>query len=137
MSAMRVAIASNDGKNINEPFGRARKFYIYDVDEKVALREVREAGFSIGHIERMSLVQDCDILIASRMGQETVDALFFSDIYPLVISDEIEKTLEKLRSRIRAFGLRQAKEIRSYSQSNVFELYMLATADNAWSELQR
>ncbi len=110
MSAVRVAVASRDGKNINEPFGRARKFYIYEVGEKIALREVREVEQENDHESKINLVQDCEILIASRIGHNVVEALFFSDVYPLIISEEIHKTLEKLRPRIRAFRLRDTHE---------------------------
>lgn len=106
---MKVAIASSDGKRVDEPFGCARKFYIYEVGEKIALLEVRKVEIlEHDHEARIRLISDCDLLLAVKIGCTAVDALFFSKIYPLAIDrEEIQKALERLRPRIASFRLRE------------------------------
>lgn len=107
---MRIAVASSDGIQIDQPFGCAGKFYIYEVGEQIALREVREAKQEHDHEARISLIQDCEVLIASKIGCNVVDALFFAGIYSLIISGEVGKTLQKLRPKINVFSLREKNE---------------------------
>lgn len=106
---MKVAVASGNGKLIDQPFGCAEKFYVYEVGERIELREVREAR-EHDHKARICLIQDCEVLIASKIGCSVIDALFFSGVYPLVIRGEVGKTLYKLRPRISVFRLREKNE---------------------------
>jgi predicted Fe-Mo cluster-binding NifX family protein len=103
---VKVAIVSADGKNIDEPFGCATRFFIYGVGEKIELLEVREAKPGHDHAARIDLISDCEILLTSKIGCDVVYTLFFSGIYPLVLRGEIPRILERLRPRVSCFRLR-------------------------------
>lgn len=70
----RIAIASNDGQNIDVHFARASRYYIYDVgNDGYALVETRTVagGTRGGHHEFepvMVLLKDCAAVFASRIG---------------------------------------------------------------------
>lgn len=74
----RIAIASTDGKVINEHFGHADHFYIVDIDEnRYQLAETRVSRPSCtGETEHapdrfaavLDLLADCDEILVSRIG---------------------------------------------------------------------
>jgi predicted Fe-Mo cluster-binding NifX family protein len=106
MRMVKVAVASSDGKRIDEAFGCATKFYIYDVEEKIALLEIRRfEGLEHDHEGRINLIRDCAILVASKIGC-SVDVFFATGIYPLVSKVRVRQVLERLRPRIGFFKLR-------------------------------
>lgn len=71
----RVGFASIDGAVVDEHFGSARYWQIYDIDAKKTFVETRktaakcaghcEGGF--GHI--LAVLDDCDALFVSRIGE--------------------------------------------------------------------
>lgn len=100
-----MAIASSNGEYIDIPLGCAEKFYIYEVGEKIIFSETREVKNKNNHETIINLIQDCEVLIASKIGCNLVDMLFFSEIYPMVINGEIQKTLKELQPKIHSFRL--------------------------------
>ena len=99
---MRVAIVSTDGKVINQHFGKASRFFIFEVEDcgKIQFLEVRETiplcgSADYGHADEVlnriiSLISDCEALLCSRIGSrpqeelrkngiKTVEAPYFID----------------------------------------------------------
>jgi len=106
MKMVKVAVASSDGKRVDEPFGCTRKFYIYDVGEEIALLEIRGVeGLEHDHEGRINIIQDCRILITSMIGC-SVDTFFAAGIYPLVSKVRVQRILERLKPRISFFKLK-------------------------------
>ncbi len=104
--SIRVAVASNDGKYVNQHFGHAQQFLIFDVDPDGAYEflEIRKnlpscKGGESNETERMAtlkIIKDCDAVVVSRIGQGAADFLVSSGIKPYIIPDFIENALEKL-----------------------------------------
>jgi predicted Fe-Mo cluster-binding NifX family protein len=83
--AYKIAIASSDGESVNQHFGKAESFLIYEVfDGKVEFvedREVsistRETVYSKSHINNIiELVSDCKAVFAIRIGDHAARELF-------------------------------------------------------------
>ncbi len=99
----RVAVASSDGKYINEHFGRASQFLIFNVaDDQFEFYELRNNDppcFGEGHNEdKMSrtveLLADCKAVLVSQIGPGAVQALSFKGITSYVLPDFIEDALK-------------------------------------------
>lgn len=74
---MRVAFASEDGQRVNQHFGHATRFWIWDLDAAggAALVDVRDNEPSCGPIERadaharaLDRLGDCDALVVACIG---------------------------------------------------------------------
>ena len=105
----RVAAASIDGKVINQHFGRASQFLIFDIDGKAFnFVETRENAppCSLGdhHEDAMGkavqMLSDCTIVLVSKIGSGAVQALGERGIQSYEIRDFIDKALEKLVSSL-------------------------------------
>lgn len=83
---MKVAVVSSDGKVVNQHFGKASRFYIFEVDgEKIQFLEVRETipvcgSADEGHADdvlgrAISLISDCKVLLCSRIGSRPQEEL--------------------------------------------------------------
>lgn len=73
----KVAVASTDGKFINEHFGRAKAFYIIDINENsysyIETRVIPPCCKNGEHSESdfdnvINLLSDCDGIFVSRIG---------------------------------------------------------------------
>lgn len=103
--SLRVAVASSDGKVINQHFGRAGIFLVFDVDEK-GYRFVEERKSDppcqLGEhddnaLDRtVGLIADCGIVLASMIGPGAEQAMNTRGIRAYAISDYIDRALEKL-----------------------------------------
>ncbi|MDS1030777.1 NifB/NifX family molybdenum-iron cluster-binding protein [Bacillota bacterium LX-D] len=81
----RVAIASSDGKVINQHFGRSRQFLIFEIAENGAWSfvELREntppCGMGEHHEDEMrwtaALLSDCSTVLASQVGPGAEQAM--------------------------------------------------------------
>lgn len=104
--SIRVAVASNDGKYVNQHFGHAQQFLIFDVDldgayEFLELRKNVSSckGGESNENERMEtlkIIKDCDAVVVSRIGQGAANFLVSHGIKPYMIPDFIDNALEKL-----------------------------------------
>jgi predicted Fe-Mo cluster-binding NifX family protein len=104
--ALKVAIASNDRQSINEHFGRARHFLIFEWAEgHFKLVEVREIvsphcggsqhdGNAINTI--VDLLSDCRFVLASQIGPGAIELLGLKSIKGFSISGVIDQALAKL-----------------------------------------
>lgn len=101
--SFRIAVASSDGKTIDEHFGKADKFLIFDIkDGKCELIEEREntpiCGTN-GHTqekvnETIKLISDCQAVFISRIGIGPELALQDKGINVYEVSIAIDKALE-------------------------------------------
>ncbi|MDR3313710.1 MAG: dinitrogenase iron-molybdenum cofactor biosynthesis protein [Oscillospiraceae bacterium] len=81
---MRVALASSDGKVVNQHFGRAEVFYILDIGEQITFVEARKTQplcNDFGHdanalAASVALLGDCQAVFAAKVGVGAAQALF-------------------------------------------------------------
>ncbi|MDA8233373.1 MAG: dinitrogenase iron-molybdenum cofactor biosynthesis protein [Clostridia bacterium] len=98
-----VAIASTDGKFINEHFGRAKKFLIFEINEGepfkfLELRDTTPACTPDGHhqdgLEQAAeLLKGCRAVLVSQIGPGAAAVLRQKGIEPLVRPNFIEDAL--------------------------------------------
>lgn len=83
--SLRIAIASTDGKVINEHFGRAKEFYIvnvfdvgrYEYMEKRSVAPLCSGGEHSDNAldELIEILSDCNMILAARIGAPMKTAL--------------------------------------------------------------
>ncbi len=102
---VRVAVATRDGKHVNEHFARARRFLVYDhVDGCWECREERhnQVPFSgNGHCDNLlektaDLIADCGGVIVEHIGPGATDFLLGRRIMPITLNGPIEAALQVL-----------------------------------------
>ncbi len=106
--SFKIAIASSDNQTINEHFGRARHFLIFDlVDSRFTLAEVREiASPHCGGVQHdaaaveniVELLSDCRLVLASQIGPRVIELLRIKEIKGYAVSGLIDQTLARLAS---------------------------------------
>ncbi len=107
---LRFAVASRDKRVVNEHFGHAREFHIYDfIDDKVIFVESREtAPYCTGPAEcegeeRLSalidLIRDCRAVLCSRIGPDPSSRLLKEGIEPIETYDFIEDSIKRAAER--------------------------------------
>lgn len=99
---MRVAVASTDGKYVNDHFGRAKQFLIFDVNEtEYQFLETRsnipscnlEETEENRHLKTVKLLVDCQVVLVARIGPGAEQYLRDHGLKVLVIPDFIDKAL--------------------------------------------
>jgi predicted Fe-Mo cluster-binding NifX family protein len=110
---MNVAVASEDGVVVNQHFGRATQFLIYEVEEEgCRLIDIRKNQPScgtvaedeeIGHAEEpmqraVALLTDCNAVVVAQIGQGAVQQLSNRGIQAFVIPDFIDSALRRLKA---------------------------------------
>jgi Uncharacterized conserved protein len=103
---LRVAIASTDGKVINEHFGRANEFYIvhvlndgnYEYKEKRSVLPVcREGDHAENDLDQLiEILSDCNFILVARIGPPMKTALASKGITVLEYPGVIEEVLPVL-----------------------------------------
>jgi len=79
MAGLRIAVVSTDGANVNDHFGKAERFLIYDCDDKMIFVEERpvetysagdpEHPFDPERFGRVSaLLKDCGKIYVTQIG---------------------------------------------------------------------
>ena len=105
--SFKVAVASSDGNFINQHFGHAQKFYIFDLDtaaEEFPLLEVRERKpVCSGQIhddqalwEAAKALKDCQAVFASQIGPRAQEVLQAGGIHPYAKVSDIDTALLRL-----------------------------------------
>ncbi len=100
MSKIRIAAVSTDGLQVNEHFGKATRFLIYDVDEQMSWVEDRQTEslseddpnhpFDADKFGRIaSLLKDCSKVYVSRIGDTPAAKLKELGIEPVVFQGSI------------------------------------------------
>ena len=102
----RVAVASSDGKFINQHFGMAQQFLIFEINDEgkyefIELRENVPACDVEGHTEdamnrSIKLISDCKVVIASQIGPGAIDILLKNNIDPYIAPTFIDEALKEL-----------------------------------------
>ena len=102
---IKVAAASSDGKLVNQHFGKAQKFLIFEIKDNgehefIELRETapRCGGDPNLKNEIIELISDCNILLVSQIGPGAQKKLLNRGVRPLIMPVFIEDALEKLYS---------------------------------------
>ena len=105
---MKVAIVSTDGKVINQHFGKASRFFIFEIDDcgKIQFLEVRETmplcgSADEGHADdvlsrTISLISDCEALLCSRIGSRPREELRKKGIKPVEAPYFIDEALKSI-----------------------------------------
>jgi len=87
--AYRIAIASSDGESVNQHFGQARNFLIYEISEgQVDFVEDREITVnsdeelqSDANFERITiLLEDCKAVFVEKIGDRAIRYLLVKGI---------------------------------------------------------
>lgn len=103
--AYKVAVASSDGKVINQHFGRATQFLIFQInDNKPEFIELRNtAPFCNGGehddnklLSSAELLTDCRAVLVSQIGNGAVQVLKSKGVDAFDIKDLIEDALHSL-----------------------------------------
>lgn len=104
--SFKVAICSTDGTKIDEHFGRANKFLIYQVEENGSYQLIEERDNSppsekLEDHERMiinsiKIINDCKYLLASQIGPAARNKLAMHGVKSFGISISIEDALKRL-----------------------------------------
>ena len=100
MNKKRIAVVSTDGITVNEHFGKAKCFLIFDVNDQMILVEKRKTQtLSTGNLnhpfdpEKFSrianLLKDCSKVYVSRIGDTPAAKLMDLGIEPVVFSGNI------------------------------------------------
>ena len=106
MDKYRIAVASSDGIVVNQHFGRADTFYIYEADEDLNLqlvdtRNVTPVCHTGNHDEEelvtnVKRLADCGYLLVSRIGQGAANVAESEGITPMELPGIITESIEKL-----------------------------------------
>lgn len=101
----KVAIASSDGKFVNQHFGRAQQFLIVELkdDGSYEFLELRKnvpschAEDCEDPMERtLDLISDCEAVLVSQVGPGAADKLIAHGIQPIIIPMLIDEALKKI-----------------------------------------
>jgi predicted Fe-Mo cluster-binding NifX family protein len=105
--SFRVAVASSDGKMVNEHFGRANQFLIFEAgDDGYEFLELRQnhpaCGGDPDHQGSMDAlvasISDCAFVLVNRIGRGGEESLARQGIKAFQIGDFIDTALQKLIS---------------------------------------
>ncbi len=107
---LRVAFATSDNETVNEHFGWANSFLIYDVS-RVGFVKVGKIQFDTDsrdtecnpenkHFEKINALQSCHIVYSQSIGGPAAARLTQKKIHPLVVknSPPITNTLTELKA---------------------------------------
>lgn len=94
----KVAVASTDGIAINEHFGKAEEFWIYESDEQGAYQFLERRTKSLDEFTEhqaatVQLLADVEVVLVSKIGPGAEKELRREGIIALSVSGSIEKAL--------------------------------------------
>ena len=102
----KIAAASTDGVNINEHFGRASIFRIYEINKDgCSYIEPRDAVAACQHAHShnqtnfdriIDLLSDCDAVFVSKIGEGAAAYLISRGLRVFEVSGEINAVFEKV-----------------------------------------
>lgn len=108
---LRVAVASSDGKYVNQHFGHARQFLIFDLQEngKYKFIELRKntpscsGGASNDNARKktLKLLKDIDVVLVSQIGPGAAESLISRGIKPYKMPTFIVEALRELTPEIK------------------------------------
>jgi predicted Fe-Mo cluster-binding NifX family protein len=100
MGKSRIAVVSTDGVTVNEHFGKADHFLIYDLDDQMALVEKRSTEtlsvgdpghlFDADKFARISaLLEDCSQVYVTNIGDTPAAKLKVLGVEPVIYAGAI------------------------------------------------
>lgn len=101
----KIAIASSDGKFVNQHFGRATQFLIVELKddgsyEFLETRKNKPACTVEGHDatidESLDIISDCEAVLVSQVGPGAADLLIERGIQPVIIPMLIDDAIKKV-----------------------------------------
>ncbi|WP_084269426.1 NifB/NifX family molybdenum-iron cluster-binding protein [Methanobrevibacter curvatus] len=101
----KVAVASDDGENVNVHFGKAEEFLVYEIKdgeyEFIEKRKVDPSCVDDGDHSSLrqiviNSIKDVQAVIVSNVGPGAIDDLIAEDIRPFATSFAIDNALEEL-----------------------------------------
>lgn len=102
---VKIAVASSDGKTVNEHFGRAGSFLVYRLhDDGYELLETRKnEPVCSGHAhddkalsKAAAALSDCSGVVATQIGSGAIDALLMHRIMAFTMPGTIDEAFEAL-----------------------------------------
>lgn len=97
---------NSDGKYINQHFGMASQFLIFELDDDgthkfIELRENKPTCSTEGHSElsleeSVKLISDCQTVLTGQIGPGAIDIRLKNNINPYIAPTFIEDALEQL-----------------------------------------
>lgn len=104
---VKVAVASSDGIVINQHFGRADIFYIYELSDDRGVQFIeKRIGKPFCHggehneqdlLGSVELLADCKKVLVLQIGKGAEEELLNCNIEPVIARGMIEEVLEKIR----------------------------------------
>jgi predicted Fe-Mo cluster-binding NifX family protein len=102
----RIAVATHSGELIDEHFGHAKFFRVYDINQSgYDFIEVRDAVAAcqhrLGHDTTrfdkiIELLSDCDALLVQKIGEGAAAYLIAKNVRVFEVSGSIDAVLEKI-----------------------------------------
>lgn len=101
----KIAVASSDGKDINQHFGRAEQFFVYEVENNnFKFVELRKAtDFHSQHEDHVTKLKNtikglsgCKVVLVTQIGDGASRILRSNGIEAFDVEDSIENALNKL-----------------------------------------
>lgn len=100
MTSTRIAAVSTDGLNVDDHFGKAQRFLIYDLDDRLTFVEERSTeplsvddpghAFDPDKFNRiLSVLKDCSKVYITQIGEIPAAKLKESGVEPVVYSGPI------------------------------------------------
>jgi nitrogen fixation protein NifB len=114
----KIAIASSDGINIDQHFGQAEYFYIFEIDDDGGIEQKERREFSATGENRLEnaaeLLSDVSYVLCSQIGPHAVQTLAASNITGFAFPGNVNKAL---RNYVKRRGL--VKNIKSSTDSSL------------------
>lgn len=102
----KIAIATSDGFTVNEHFGHAKFFRVYELtDTDYTFLDVRDAvaacQHQLGHDTTrfdkiIELLSDCDALLVQKIGESAAGYLISRNVRVFEVSGPIDGVLKKI-----------------------------------------
>ncbi len=100
MAGLRIAVVSTDGANVNDHFGMAKRFLVYDCNDETTLVEERpteslsagdpDHSFDAEKFGRIAaLLKDCSKIYVTQIGEVPASKLKELGIKPVIFDGPI------------------------------------------------
>ena len=118
---LRVAVSSTDGKFINQHFGHAPQFLIFDINddgsyEFLELRENAPSCTGGNHASgalkgTLDIIKDSQVVLVSQIGPGASQFLLSHGIQPFMIPTFIDEALNKLAARVTKTQIETSEDV--------------------------
>ena len=105
LASIRIAVASNNGEQVNGHFGSCLRYLVYQLSpesyELIDVRSAVEADLSDDrNAFRANLINDCHVLLIQTIGGPAAAKVVRAGVYPMKVKETstVEMELERLQS---------------------------------------